>query len=143
MSPRGRGFPLRATSAPEMACRPRRSAASGRRDRSVRRWRSSLGSHGVADAEHNIEHMAWQFCTAKAPQSRSVRFTLIRRSRGALLGLETGARPGDLNHGAVIGKSPVGKGNLGAGPFQRGTGDEHAKPEAGAVAVSFVEAAAP
>src|SRR5207245_8081405 len=112
-------------------------------DRSVRRWRSRSGSPGVAGAEHHIKHMARQFCTAKAPQSRSARFRLIRWAGSAFLSLETSARPGDLHHGAVIGKRPVGERDLGAGPFQQRAGDEHAKAEAGAFAVGLIGAATP
>ena len=68
---------------------------------------------------------------------------LIRGPDRTFLGFEAGAGPGDLHHGAVIGKSPVGERYLGAGPFQQGAGDEHAKAKAGAFAGRLIRAAAP
>src|SRR5207249_2813697 len=69
----------------------------------------------------------------QGPQSRSACFRLIRWAGIAFLGLEAGARPGDVHHGAVIGKGPVGERNLGAGAFQQRAGDEHTKTKAGAL----------
>src|SRR5438477_5929604 len=76
-------------------------------------------------------------------QGLTARFRLIRGPGSSFLGLEASTRPGDLHHGAVIGKGPVGERNLGAGAFQQRAGDEHAKTEAGAFAVGLIGAAAP
>src|SRR5712691_11191438 len=45
--------------------------------------------------------------------------------------LEPAARPGYLNHGAVIRKGPVAEGNLCGGAVKQGSGDKH--PEAKAI----------
>jgi hypothetical protein len=54
--------------------------------------------------------------------------------------LEAAARPGDLNHGAMIWKGPVGKGYLCAGAFQQRAGDKHPETETRAIALGFVGA---
>src|SRR5882757_11254310 len=56
-------------------------------------------------------------------------------------GLEHVARPGNLHHGAVIGKSPVAEGDLGAGALEQRAGDENAKTEAATPALGLVCAA--
>src|SRR5882757_8874350 len=47
--------------------------------------------------------------------------------RGGLARLEAASRPGDLNHGAMVRKDPVGKGDLCARALQQGAGDKHAE----------------
>src|SRR5437879_3971274 len=95
--------------------------------------------------------MAWQGGAAKAAYSRTwVPFIMPRTvsrtvSRKVLslgsacwvIRLEAVARPGDLHHGAVIGKDPVGKRHLGAGALKQRAGDEHAEPEPGMLVLGF------
>ena len=52
--------------------------------------------------------------------------------------LETGARPRDLDHGAVVREGSVGEGHLGVGAFQEGPRDEHTETEAGALAMGLI-----
>src|SRR5712671_269760 len=88
--------------------------------------------------------------TTRRCQGRIKSITPIRRPGLALTcgfssgftGLETAARPGDLNHGAVIRKGPVGEGNLGAGALEQRAGDEHPETEAAMIALGFVDAPA-
>src|SRR5258707_2691423 len=54
---------------------------------------------------------------------------------------EAAARPGDLNHRAMIRKGPVGKGDLGPGPFQQCAGDKHPETEARVLTLGFIRAA--
>src|SRR5205085_10970364 len=56
-------------------------------------------------------------------------------------GHEAAARPGDLNHGAMIRKGPVGEGDLGAGAHKQRAGDKHPETEAAVLALGFVDAA--
>src|ERR1700733_7955238 len=52
-------------------------------------------------------------------QGRDAAKTVLRCWFGSnFAGLETVARPGDLNHGAMIGKDAVGEGDFGAGALQ-------------------------
>src|SRR6266849_1060139 len=82
-------------------------------------------------------------------QVRIKSITLIRRPGVELTcwfgsgftGLETAARPGDLDHGAMIRKGPVGEGDLGAGALEQRAGDKHPETEAAVLALGFVDAA--
>src|ERR1700722_7240801 len=58
-------------------------------------------------------------------------------------GFEAGARPDDMDHGAMIRENPVGEGDAGAGALQQRAGDEHTKTETTALALDLVGAAPP
>jgi len=66
---------------------------------------------------------AWRCCAAKTAQSRSTVISDRGRTKSLVRqrfrSLEPAARPGDLNHGAVIGKGPVAEGNLCPGRSSR------------------------
>ncbi len=138
MSPRSRGFPSRATGA------QKRLVVLDDQQRAVGEivqfgnGVQGLVSPGLRIQSINIEHMASQFCTAKAVVSRLARpvpafpnplarqdFPRPRSGRGARRSApqrRDRERSGSEND------------NLGAGPFQQRAGDEHAKAEAGALA---------
>src|SRR6185437_8949962 len=65
------------------------------------------------------------------------------RFGGNLAGLEAGAGPGDLNHGAMVRKDPVGEGDLGPGALEQGAGDKHPETEAAVAPLAFVGGAPP
>src|ERR1700743_48004 len=67
-----------------------------------------------------------------ANRFHSTRTALGSRLRG---GFEAGARPDDMNHGAMIRENPVGEGDTGAGTLQQRAGDEHTQTEAAALAL--------
>src|SRR6266536_3912793 len=66
-----------------------------------------------------------------------------RRFRRGVIRLEAVARPGDLYHGAVIGKGPVAERDFGAGALQQRAGDENTEPEAGMLVLVLICAAPP
>src|SRR5580704_10878165 len=77
-------------------------------------------------------------------QGRDDAKTVLRCWFGSkFAGLETVARPGDLNHGAMIGKDAVGEGDFGAGALQQGSGDKDPETEAPPVPVLALVGAAP
>ena len=65
--------------------------------------------------------------TAQFPDAGDLTGNRFRNGRFG--GLEPVARPGDLNHGAMIGKGPVGEGHLRAGALQQRSRDENPKAE--------------
>src|SRR5882757_4418903 len=91
--------------------------------------------------------MAWQDGAAKAAQSRpgAAKYRLgnpLRCWLACTFGrLEALARPGDMSHGAVVGKGPVGEGDFCAGALQQRAGDEYA--EAKPAALAFIVARPP
>src|SRR5882724_3101249 len=91
--------------------------------------------------------MAWRRCAAKAVPSRStviaVGTALSRWFSSDFTRLESAARPGYVNHGAVIRKGPVAEGNLCAGALKQGSGDEHAEAKAIMLVLRLVGAAPP
>src|SRR6516162_2692317 len=65
------------------------------------------------------------------------------RRLAAVLGFEQVARPGDLDHSAVIWENAVVERNRCAGALQQRTGNKHAEPEAAVVASGLVLAPPP
>src|SRR5665213_1879320 len=72
-----------------------------------------------------------------------LRAVLGFRFGGYFASLEASAWPGDLNHGAMIRKDPVGEGDLGAGALQQRAGDKYPETEAVMLARGFLRAAPP
>src|SRR6202790_4055305 len=70
-------------------------------------------------------------------------YQLSRWFGGGFTGLEAVARPGDMNHGAVIGKGPIAEGGFCPGALQQRAGDEDPETEPAVIALGFVGAAPP
>src|SRR5215211_8158670 len=96
----------------------------------------------IMPKQNALKHMAWPDGAAKAAQSRpgAAKYRLGNPLRRWLVctfdRLKALARPGDMNHSAVIGKDPVGEGDFCAGALQQRAGDEDA--EAKPAALAFV-----
>src|ERR1700721_3782328 len=142
------------------------SSSTISRERSVCSVSSTLALTIRVSLICDTQHMEWQSGAAKAAQSRSPvapagsrrtgpgarpgrrqdcpNKTVLRCWFGSnFAGLETVARPGDLNHRAMIGKDAVGEGDFGAGALQQGAGDKDPETEAPPVPVLALVGAAP
>src|SRR3954469_18188074 len=137
----------------EVTVKPRVSIARDRRSRNglssstIKSERSACSVNSAAVAVNGWsfvaarQYMAWQDGAAKAAQSRpgAAKYrpgNPLRRWLACAFGrLKALARPGDMNHGAVVGKGPVGKGDFCAGALQQRAGDEHAQAKPAALAL--------